>query len=79
MVEWSYEEQLARYRQFAKDKNIPVFIVIGIGGTPSDPANVFVVPLASIKNVELSKSWLENHRHDLSKNMFFDIPTQSLR
>ena len=78
-VEWSYEEQLARYRQFAKDKNIPVFIVIGIGGTPSDPANVFVVPLASIKNVELSKSWLENYRHDLSKNMFFDIPTQSLR
>ena len=78
-VEWSYEEQLARYRQFAKDKNIPVFIVIGIGGTPSDPANVFVVPLASIKNVELSKSWLENYRHDLSKNMFFDISTQSLR
>ena len=78
-VEWSYEEQLARYRQFAKDKNIPVFIVIGIGGTPSTPANVFVVPLASIKNVELSKSWLENYRHDLSKNMFFDIPTQSLR
>ena len=78
-VEWSYEEQLARYRQFAKDKNILVFIVIGIGGTPSDPANVFVVPLASIKNVELSKSWLENYRHDLSKNMFFDISTQSLR
>ena len=78
-VEWSYKEQLARYRQFAKDKNIPVFIVIGIGGTPSTPANVFVVPLASIKNVELSKSWLENYRHDLSKNMFFDISTKSLR
>ena len=78
-VEWSYKEQLARYRQFAKDKNMPVFIVIGIGGTPSKPANVFVVPLASIKDVNLPKSWLENYRHDLSKNLFFDIPTKSLR
>ena len=78
-VRWSYKEQLARYRQFAKDKNIPVFIILGIGGTPAEPAEVYVVPLASIDRVELSRNWLENYRHDLSKNMFFDIPTQTLR
>ena len=52
---------------------------LGIGGTPSDPAEIYVVPLASIKRVELSKSWLENYRHDTYKNMFFDVPTQTLR
>lgn len=78
-VKWSYKDQLTRYRQFAKDKNIPVFIILGIGGTPSEPAEVYVVPLASIERVELSRNWLENYRHDLSKSMFFDVPTQTLR
>ena len=78
-VKWSYKEQLARYRQFAKDKNMPVFIILGIGGTPSSPENVFVVPLASIERIEVSKNWLENYRHDLSKNLFYDIPTNTLR
>ena len=78
-VKWSYKEQLARYRQFAKDKNMPVFIILGIGGTPSSPENVFVVPLASIERIEVSKRWLENYRHDLSKKLFYDIPTNTLR
>ena len=78
-VKWSYNEQLARYRQFAKDKNMPVFIILGIGGTPSSPENVFVVPLASIEHIEVSKHWLENYRHDLSKKLFYDIPTNTLR
>ena len=56
-----------------------IFIVLGIGGVPAKPAEIFVVPLASIERAELSKSWLENYRHDLSKNMFFDISTKSLR
>lgn len=78
-VKWSYKDQLARYRQFVEEKNIPVFIILGIGGTPATPAEIFVVPLASIEHVELSKSWLENYRHDLSKTMFFDVPTKTLR
>ena len=78
-VRWSNSQQLERYLQFARDKNIPVFVILGIGGTPSDPAEIYVVPLASIKRVELSKSWLENYRHDTYKNMFFDVPTQTLR
>lgn len=78
-VKWSYKDQMERYRQFAKEKNMLVFIILGIGGIPAKPAEVFVVPLASIERAELSKSWLEHYRHDLAKNMFFDIPTQTLR
>ena len=58
---------------------MPVFIIIGIGGIPANPAEIYVVPLASIKETELSKNWLENYRHNLAKNMFFDIPTKTLR
>ena len=78
-LRWSYTEQLNRYRQFAEERNIPVFVIIGIGGTSAEPAEIYVVPLASIESVELSKKLLENYRHDLSKTFFFDIPTQTLR
>ena len=78
-VKWSYKDQLARYRQFAQDRNMPVFIIIGIGGIPATPAEIYVVPLASIKETELSKNWLENYRHNLAKKMYFDIPTKTLR
>ena len=78
-VKWSYKDQLARYRQFAQDRNMPVFIILGIGGVPAKPAEIYVVPLASIKETELSKNWLENYRHNLAKNMFFDVSTKTLR
>lgn len=76
---WSYKDQMERYNRFAAEKNMPVFIVLGIGGIPSNPAEVYVVPLASINREELSQSWLKNYSHDLSKNMYFDVPTQTLR
>ncbi len=78
-VRWSYKDQMDRYRRFASEKNMPVFVVLGIGGIPSNPAEVYVVPLASIHHVELSNSWLKNYSHNLSKNMYFDVPTQTLR
>ena len=78
-VKWTYKDQMARYRQFAAEKNMPVFIILGIGGTPAAPAEIFVVPLASIEQVELSKSWLEHYRHDPSQTMFFDVSTKTLR
>ena len=70
---------IADLKKFCNEKNIPVFIIIGIGGSPSKPSEIFVIPLASIKYVELPKSWLENYRHDPTKNMFFDVPTKTLR
>src|SRR5271157_5381697 len=34
MLEWSNPDQLARYNNFANQRGIPVYIVIGIGGMP---------------------------------------------
>lgn len=78
-LDWSYKDQLERYRQFAQEKGFPVFVVLGVGGTPDHPAHVYVVPLASIRHTELHRNWLENYRHKVTGNFFYDIPTQSLR
>lgn len=41
--------QLVRYRQFQRDNQRKVIFALGVGGTPSAPANFMLVPLDSIK------------------------------
>lgn len=41
-------EQLSTYQKFSEEKCLPVFIVLGIGGSPSDPNNVYIIPLEKV-------------------------------
>lgn len=45
VVELGYPDQLERYRTFSRERRTPVFIVLGLGGTPDAPEQLFVVPL----------------------------------
>lgn len=36
-IQWATEEQADIYRKFEKEKDMPVFVVIGVGGSPSAP------------------------------------------
>ena len=38
-------EQFVRYQEYAHEKNIDVFIVLGIGGEPSMPEELYLVPI----------------------------------
>lgn len=50
-IDWvKNEETIKKYATFQSRNKIPVFIAIGIGGLPSDPAKMFVTPLDQIKN-----------------------------
>lgn len=40
------ERQLENYRRYGRDKGIPVFIALGIGGRPSAPKALFMIPLS---------------------------------
>ncbi len=52
--------QLARYR--ALNKEVPVYIAIGIGNRPDAPGEVFLVPLRHMPFTKLYRSYLEKHR-----------------
>jgi hypothetical protein len=39
------EAQLKRYQKFATEKDLPTFIVLGVGGIPSAPEEVFIIPI----------------------------------
>jgi hypothetical protein len=52
------EEQLPRYRQFSENKGIPVFMVLGAGGKPNKPLEIYCVPLNDIPSIEMPISSL---------------------
>ncbi|WP_319507016.1 hypothetical protein [uncultured Methanolobus sp.] len=50
---WTNAEQLKRYQEFSKEKEEPVFIIIGLGGSPKRPESLFCIPLEDAKYTEL--------------------------
>ena len=79
-IEWTKENQIETYRRYESESKIPVFIAIGVGGTPDDPNDLFLIPLREIESVFLPKSFLIKYRKlDFkTKNFFFDYANQIL-
>ena len=58
-LEWCKTYQLRRYQVINKDT--PIFIVIGVGGHPMTPEQVFLVPMKDIKYTVLFQSFLRKY------------------
>ena len=56
-IEWCKFYQLSHYREV--DRIAPVYVVIGIGGQPSDPERLYLLPLRVIKSDKLFRSTLQ--------------------
>ncbi len=55
-VNLTKDGQLERYRRFGMEKGMEVFIVLGLGGTPRKPKELFVIPIEDAKQVMDKKS-----------------------
>lgn len=76
----SSEKQLDNYRQFAKDKNIDVIVVLGIGGLPDNPQKLYSIPLSEIADIEQTKEQLEKFRFlSIPNTFFYDISAHNIR
>jgi len=71
IVEWSKETQLANHKQFEKITQIPVFIVLGIGGYPNKPDEVYAIPLGEIDQTSLHCMTLKPYQRKLPYERFF--------
>lgn len=49
-INFAYSDQYKRYKKFEEDKNIPIFIVIGVGGKAESPEKLYIVPLQEISS-----------------------------
>lgn len=79
-IEWALNYQIKNYKEYAEKLNIPVFVVIGVGGEPEKPEELFIVPLQEMKSNTISKSELANYKKDISETRFFwDYEKNKLR
>jgi hypothetical protein len=78
-IQWSYPEQVARYRAFSVEKQVPVFVVLGVGGMPQDPQRLYVVPLERLAGEVVDRAQLEPYEKAKRSQFYFDLKTQTLR
>jgi len=66
-----YREKLEDYTSFAQKNIIPTFIVIGLGGNPRNPEQMFCIPLEKAKYPKLYPSVFRKFERDPRKSFFW--------
>jgi hypothetical protein len=77
-VEFANNDQLARYRKFAKQQNIAVWVAVGVGGEASNPKSVSIIPLSEIETTFLSLELLKKYNHNIEKGFYYDMESGKL-
>ena len=70
-LQWSAPKQLNRYRLFAKDNDIPFFVVIGLGGKARKPKRMFCIPLQFAGSHGFPPDFFEKFERNPKKNFFW--------
>ncbi len=68
---WSYPDQIARYFSYSRDRKIPFYVVLGLGGNPDSPIELFCVPLQEAKNPQIHIDMLRKYYHDLRRGFIW--------
>ena len=69
-IEWANDYQVRNYKEYTERVKIPVFIVIGVGGEPGKPDEVFIVPISKIDNNILTRDELEPYKRKYAADYF---------
>lgn len=70
-VEFAYDEQLKRYKNFEDVMKLPLVIVLGIGGVPESPAELFLIPLDGVYQPYLSEQQLKEFEVGFNDDFFY--------
>lgn len=47
-VQWADHDQIEQYKRYERSSGRSVFVILGVGGEPNDPQELFIVPLSKI-------------------------------
>ncbi|MCK5720518.1 MAG: hypothetical protein KAH84_11325 [Thiomargarita sp.] len=79
-INWAKKIQVERYNNYATDRKVPVFIIIGVGGNPDNPNEIFVVPLKALKFDFVKADYLKKFKkNDITKNFYFNAEKEVLK
>jgi len=79
IIEWARDAQISSYQEFQVSKDIPVFIALGVGGTPSDPRDLFIIPLSHLYKSILTEDWLKKYKRESRDNFFLNLNPMLLK
>lgn len=72
VFEWTSQEKIHIYNTNARERDIPTFVIFGIGGTPSAPEEVIIAPLERLQKPHITEKYLRSlHHHDLSPTLYY--------
>ena len=71
-IEWANQYQLKNYKEYEREFNMRVFIMIGIGGLPHEPECLYVLPLSEVRSTMLSEYQLRKYQRRKHSDFFFD-------
>jgi len=60
-----------RYFSYSRDRKIPFYIVLGFGGSPDSPIELFCMPLQEAKNPQIHIDMLRRYYHDRGRNFIW--------
>ncbi|WP_111671752.1 hypothetical protein [Algoriphagus litoralis] len=73
-IRFAEDKQLERYQEFSKETGKPTFIVLGLGGTPQAPEEVFLIPIHVFKRGSQHRASLVHYRKPNPEVGFFFDP-----
>jgi len=71
VIKWAEYDQIKRYQEYSSRNKIPVFVIIGLAGTPKNPKYMFCLPLEKAKYVELYPILLKDYEREPDKLFFW--------
>jgi len=77
-IELAKERQINHYKQYGMERRIPVYIALGLGGTPTNPSELFLIPLKHLSDNKISRDSLSNFKKETHGQFYFDMKTNLL-
>jgi hypothetical protein len=71
-IDIAREDQLLNYRQFERERGIKVYIALGLGGTPQNPNELFLIPLSAIRYSVNFYDKFSVYKRDVNADFYYD-------
>jgi hypothetical protein len=73
------DKDFEKYKKFEEEKQIPVFIAVGLGNEGAQPERLFIVPLRRMKYSFTTVKYLEQFEKEKIGDLFYDFNEKMLR
>lgn len=77
-VKFCEEYQLKNYQNFGKKNRMKVFLILGLGGMPDKPEELYILPIHSFWANKISYNDLKKYSKKTDSKFFYDMSNKTL-